>query len=166
MEQEWQEEQRHFDRTMEMLRQNAAEYRAREKKLKQESDELYAAVTKGGETELYNQLAASLSILEHTRNTLPQNEAALQKPYFGRIDYEDLENHSAASLYIGKNGISKDQEVVIVDWRAPVSSVYYENEMGRGTLPGPDKGKASGDSRGPAAEADVRHGGRAAFRLL
>ena len=48
MEQEWQEEQRHFDRTMEMLRQNAAEYRAREKKLKQESDELYAAVTKGG----------------------------------------------------------------------------------------------------------------------
>lgn len=141
MEQEWQEEQRHFDRTMEMLRQNAAEYRAREKKLKQESDELYAAVTKGGETELYNQLAASLSILEHTRNTLRKNEAALQKPYFGRIDYEDLENHSAASLYIGKNGISKDQEVVIVDWRAPVSSVYYENEMGRGTYQVPTKEK-------------------------
>ena len=100
MEQEWQEEQRHFDRTMEMLRQNAAEYRAREKKLKQESDELYAAVTKGGETELYNQLAASLSILEHTRNTLRKNEAALNRPYFGRIDYEDLEQNCFASLYV------------------------------------------------------------------
>ena len=36
-------------------------------------------------------------------------------------------------MYIGKNGITQNaNEVIIVDWRAPVSSVYYENELGHG----------------------------------
>ena len=117
MEQERQKEQQHFDETIALLKENVKEYREREIRLKQESDDLFAAVTKGGETELYNQLAASLSILEHTRGTLRKNEAALNKPYFGRIDYDDRENNAFESLYIGKNGISQDQEVVIVDWR-------------------------------------------------
>ncbi len=141
MEQDRENEQRHFDETMAKLRANVTEYRNREARLKRESDELYGAVTTGGETELYNQLAASLSILEHTRNTLRKNEAALNRPYFGRIDYEDLEKNCFASLYIGKNGISQDQEVVIVDWRAPVSSVYYENEMGEGGYQVPTREK-------------------------
>ena len=141
MEQERQKEQQHFDETIALLKENVKEYREREIRLKQESDDLFAAVTKGGETELYNQLAASLSILEHTRGTLRKNEAALNKPYFGRIDYDDRENNAFESLYIGKNGISQDQEVVIVDWRAPVSSVYYENEMGEGSYQVPTKEK-------------------------
>lgn len=134
-----QEEQQHFDKVMALLKENIEKYQEREEKLKQESDDLYAAVTKGGETELYNQLAASLSILDHMKNTVRKHRAALDKPYFGRIDFEDLEQNSFSSLYIGKNGISKDQEVVIVDWRAPVSSVYYENEMGRGNYQVPVK---------------------------
>ena len=38
------------------------------------------------------------------------------------------------SRYIGKNGVTRNSnEVMIVDWRAPVSSVYYENELGKGS---------------------------------
>ena len=37
------------------------------------------------------------------------------------------------SCYIGKNEVTRNlTEVVIVDWRAPVTSVYYENELGHG----------------------------------
>lgn len=40
-----------------------------------------------------------------------------------------------------KNGISKDKtEVLIVDWRAPVSTLYYENELGQGSYEVPDIG--------------------------
>lgn len=138
-EQERQLEQEHFDATIVLLKEQVEEYRERAARMKQESDALYAAVTKGGETELYNQLAVSLSILENTRNTLRNHEGALNKPYFGRIDYEDQDQQAFASLYIGKHGISKNQDVIIVDWRAPVSSVYYENEMGEGSYQVPTK---------------------------
>ena len=38
------------------------------------------------------------------------------------------------SRYIGKHGVTRNaDDVVIVDWRAPVSSVYYENELGEGS---------------------------------
>ncbi len=141
MDQERQKEQEHFDQTIALLKENVEEYKRREKALKEESDDLYAAVTKGGQRELYNQLAASYSIYEHMKNTVRKNETALSKPYFGRIDYLDIEQNTFYSLYIGKNGISKAQEVIIVDWRAPVSSVYYENEMGEGSYEVPLKEK-------------------------
>ena len=132
-------EQQHFDQTIALLKENVEKYQEREEQLKRESDDLYAAVTKGGETELYNQLAASLSILEHMKNTVRKNRDALNKPYFGRIDFDDLDQNTFSSLYIGKNGVSRDQEVIIVDGRAPVSSVYYENENGTGSYQVPVK---------------------------
>ena len=78
-------------------------------------------------------LVAGRNILEHTQNSLRKNRAASQKAYFGRVDYQDETYGVAESLYIGKNGITQNSnEVIIVDWRAPVSSVYYENELGQG----------------------------------
>lgn len=50
------------------------------------------------------------------------------------MDYRDDTYHTEESCYIGKNGITRNQtDVIIVDWRAPVSSVYYENELGEGS---------------------------------
>ena len=85
--------------------------------------ELYQAVKKG-EGDSYGQLAAGQSILEYTENALRKNRAALKKAYFGRIDYEDYTYGLTESRYIGKNGVTRNSDdVVIVDWRAPVSGV-------------------------------------------
>ena len=56
-------------------------------------------------------------------------EAAEDKPYFARVDYitEDGENHT---IYIGKNGVMQGTKPIVTDWRAPVSSLYYDNELG------------------------------------
>lgn len=68
-----------------------------------------------------------------------KNKAALNKAYFGRIDYDDKTYHQSESYYIGKNEVVCNMtEVVIVDWRAPVTSVYYENEMGDGSYNVPE----------------------------
>ena len=81
----------------------------------------------------HGQLVASQNILEHVQNTLRKNRSALDQPYFGRIVYDDLTYEASECCYIGKNGISKNQtDVIVVDWRAPVANVYYENSLGNG----------------------------------
>lgn len=58
-------------------------------------------------------------------------EEALKSPYFGRVDFRELRGEEE-SIYIGKQGISStvDGEEVIVDWRAPVSDLYYSGTGG------------------------------------
>lgn len=134
------EEQEHFNRCREVIRENIILYEEKAEKGKKETEELYAAVS-AGDTELYNQLIVSRDIQEHNENMLRKNRAAFQKPYFGRVDYKETKTGQEESLYIGKNGVSKDKtNVIVIDWRAPVSTLYYENELGVGSYEVPDIG--------------------------
>lgn len=50
-------------------------------------------------------------------------------PYFGRVDIKETGEYD--SLYIGKFGLlDKDDMPLIVDWRAPVSSLFYNGGIG------------------------------------
>lgn len=126
-------EQKHLNECLSIIRQNIQLYEEKERAYKEEITELTQNVRKG-EGDSYGQLIAGKNILEHTQNAIRKNRAALKKAYFGKIDYRDMDNQSNESLYIGKNGITRNQtDVIIVDWRAPVSSIYYENETGQGS---------------------------------
>lgn len=130
---EFRREERHLEACLEIIRDNIRLYEEKERAYRSEVTQLFQAVKKG-EGDSYGQLIAGQNILEHTQNALRKNRAALAKTYFGRIDYEDRSFHQKECCYIGKNGITRNQtEVVVVDWRAPVSSVYYENELGEGS---------------------------------
>lgn len=59
-------------------------------------------------------------------------EKARKKPYFGRIDFADSAEKKQESYYIGRVGIFKTpSEPVVIDWRAPIASIYYENNLGK-----------------------------------
>lgn len=134
------DEQKHFDECLDVIRQNIDYYQKQVEKTRRETESLYAAVTSGS-VELYDQLVVSLDIKEHQERQLKKNQTAYKKPYFGRVDYLETETGQCEQLYIGKNGISRDRtHVLIVDWRAPVSTLYYENELGPGCyqVPGSD----------------------------
>lgn len=65
------------------------------------------------------------------RQDLQRAERARKKPYFGRIDYIDSENGKKATHYIGKSVIYEDPaDPVVIDWRAPIASVYYDQNLG------------------------------------
>ena len=135
------QEQKHLDDCLDVIRKNIKYYELRISEYKRETDELFQAIRKG-DVELYDQLFASQNILEHARKSLHRNQAAAKKAFFGRIDYRETTNGIRESWYIGKNGISIDRtNLLIVDWRAPVSSVYYENEMGTGVYQPADDGE-------------------------
>lgn len=126
-------EQKHLEECLNIIQDNIRMYEEKEHTYKKEVTSLFQNVKKG-EGDSYGQLIAGKNILEHTKNSLRKNRAALRKAYFGRVDYWDEVNRTNESCYIGKNGITRNQtDVVIVDWRAPISSVYYENELGEGS---------------------------------
>lgn len=60
----------------------------------------------------------------------------IEKPYFGRIDFIEQSGSNAPlepeQIYIGIGGLfdSQTDETLIYDWRAPVSSMFYDYEHG------------------------------------
>ena len=66
--------------------------------------------------------------------------AAKSKPYFARIDFSEKEKKEAEKLYIGKMSLirDEDQQLIIVDWRAPVANLYYEGRLGDASYQCPD----------------------------
>lgn len=135
---EWDLEQAHFAECRSLIAKNIGVYEKEAESRHRETQELFKAV-QSGDAELYDQLMTSSSLEEHAFNQLRKNKAALEKPYFGRIDYKDLGLEKEEKVYIGKNGVFRNRtEVVIADWRAPISTVYYENEVGEGSYTTPD----------------------------
>ncbi|MDO3410783.1 RNA polymerase recycling motor HelD [Saccharibacillus sp. CPCC 101409] len=53
-------------------------------------------------------------------------------PYFGRIDFREKEDAAAEPIYLGIASLIDDneQDFLIYDWRAPISSLYYDGSPG------------------------------------
>ncbi len=55
-----------------------------------------------------------------------------EKPYFARIDFTPEGTDTREVCYVGKTGLTRetDNEVIIIDWRAPIATLYYEGRLG------------------------------------
>lgn len=72
-------------------------------------------------------------------------ERQRQSPYFGRIDYmaDDEDVPNAYYIGIAHIGDEKYPLPLVVDWRAPLSSMYYDYELGQASYHAP-QGEISG----------------------
>lgn len=133
------QEQLHFQECLDIIVRNVIKYQQEYEQRHTQVQELYKAIN-SGDVELYNQLMTASSLEEHAAASLRKNRAAQDKPYFGRIDFTEKASDLEQRVYIGKNGVFRNKtEVLIADWRAPISSVYYENELGQGEYGLPDE---------------------------
>jgi DNA helicase-2/ATP-dependent DNA helicase PcrA len=60
-------------------------------------------------------------------------------PYFGRFDFLEKGMESEDKIYIGLYNVinSKTHEIYVYDWRAPVSSIFYNSELGSASYDAP-----------------------------
>lgn len=68
-------------------------------------------------------------------------------PYFGRIDFkEEREKSQTIPVYIGIHTFYDTNKKInrIYDWRAPISGMFYDNELGKATYSSP-LGEISGE---------------------
>lgn len=59
---------------------------------------------------------------------LRNHEKMLDSPYYGKINIK--ENNNTQNLYIGLTGFNSPPSPFILDWRAPISSLFYDYEVG------------------------------------
>ncbi len=59
-------------------------------------------------------------------------EKLLRSPYFGRVDFRRDDAQEALPVYVGVHAFTDDAENrnLVFDWRAPVSTVFYDYELG------------------------------------
>ena len=65
-------------------------------------------------------------------------KVALDNPYFARIDFTSDDDRKTNIIYIGKKGVMKDSNIIVTDWRAPISSLYYDAEIGNCSYESPN----------------------------
>lgn len=68
----------------------------------------------------YNIACETIKVLKNGQN----------KPYFARIDFEEENTKKIEKFYIGKYSINNNENLLVVDWRAPISNLYYDSEIG------------------------------------
>lgn len=130
-------EEQHLEQCIKVIDGNITEYERQYSEINAETKELYDNY-RSSNPELHNDLVIGLDMRSQIERTLNKNLLARRKPYFGRIDYQEIDDNTSYSLYLGKNGIRRNiTENMIIDWRAPISSVYYDSDIGRSSYPTP-----------------------------
>ncbi|QTD39799.1 RNA polymerase recycling motor HelD [Sporosarcina sp. Te-1] len=82
------------------------------------------------------QEAQALSVSQSTHRQASKKLSTLRRmqeaPYFGRIDFLEDEISTEEQIYIGISTLMNEsgEDFLIYDWRAPVSSVYYDYQPG------------------------------------
>lgn len=64
-------------------------------------------------------------------------EKLKESPYFARIDFISDGEEEAETFYIGRFGFTHDNEKLIFDWRAPISGMFYDYDIGRAGFEAP-----------------------------
>lgn len=124
------EEEAYLRDTLKIVHSNIDSYRKEAARMQGDIKEMLDHYH-DNDDEVYTILSNTITMHEHMKRALVRNEKAAHKPYFGRIIFHDETLDKDESIYIGKGGISKDTtHWMVVDWRAPVANVYYENGLG------------------------------------
>lgn len=121
---------------LDQLKKTVAHDSAEQKKRLKESGEI--KINQGSSESMWES-AGELRLIEQDlmirSKTLLKNQnrvMALEKmvddPYFGRIDYED--ELGQETIYIGISSVFDEYDNLVVDWRSPIASLYYEGNVG------------------------------------
>ena len=87
----------------------------------------YYGLNKSGEL---SKLYSDISYLEESRDTLELKRKTLltqsNSPYFARIDFSPNNSQKKEKMYIGISNVYNGDNVLVIDWRAPIASMYYD----------------------------------------
>lgn len=76
---------------------------------------------------------------EHAARELGTLNKLEGNPYFARIDFHETGEKRSETIYIGMASFTdKPDHYLIYDWRAPISSIYYNGGIGDVTYMTPD----------------------------
>ena len=141
---ERQKEQQHVNETIALIHREQAILSQQKQELAAKMDDQLKEIAdkkiRGGDSEAfyesvieYQQHEQELLIKYQTAESQEKRVKTLTtmagNPYFARIDFK--EEQEIETLYLGIASLrDKDEETIVIDWRAPIANLYYEGELG------------------------------------
>ena len=141
---DWPQEEQHLDQTLTLVASTLEESRATKRSIDSEVHRLMETGDPDSSID-YADLSVNLMIQGSLELRLRNLAEASRKPYFARVDFREEGSSHVAPYYIGKMVLIRESDMkpVIIDWRAPVASLYYEERLGEAHYQAP-----RGDVRG------------------
>lgn len=139
-------ERQHLDETLGILNDEILNYIEKRKKIaeyildyRKQAIEDY----KDDEDKLIEYFDHERYVKEESYKTIDRKLAEFTKlkenPYFGKVVIEE-EGFGEDELYVGRYGLIKEgsYEATVVDWRAPIASLFYKGKLGEATYTSPE----------------------------
>lgn len=143
---EWKQENEWLEYVLAEARKQLEEKRAYNDRVKRETietqRELWQDLGSVSITNELDQLIDFMSFIDilksqkrsytFTKKLQEKYERLVLSPYFGRIDFRENGNESPEKYYIGTANLVDDGcDILVYDWRAPVSGMFYDYEIGK-----------------------------------
>ncbi|MGE5630810.1 MAG: hypothetical protein ACM3TR_06895 [Caulobacteraceae bacterium] len=150
---DWKKENEWLENVLKEARKKLGEKRDFNEKVKKETIETQRELWQDvGSVSIANELdqlvdfLAFIDILKRqkrsyafTKKLQGKYEKMILSPYFGRIDFLENGDERAEKCYIGIASLVNDSyDILIYDWRAPVSSMFYDYEIGEASYKCPE----------------------------
>ncbi|MGS0933448.1 RNA polymerase recycling motor HelD [Bacillus velezensis] len=154
---EWKEEQERINFVMKELEQKQTHLEASSGGLKQDIvglrktfwDDVTVNMDDAHEAaETFSSIKQQAEMLSERERTHRLQYRQLQKiqklktsPYFGRVDFTEKGESSSERIYIGLTSLmdENNEQFLIYDWRAPISSLYYQYSPGKARYEVPEE---------------------------
>lgn len=83
-------------------------------------------------SQTYIDLMTNMEFIKFYDEKINGLKRSRKKPYFARIDFTPNRTNKLEKCYIGKSGLTRDSDnyPIIIDWRAPIATLYYEGRLG------------------------------------
>lgn len=149
---DYQAELRYLNKTIDFIKNEL--YRLRQLLMIEESNllELRNAVMENAPKDpsnFDNLVEVNPYLMEIKRQTMYYNNTLkelnifnkmLDSPYFGRFDFVEDGSDEREKIYIGLHTLRDPNtfDILVYDWRAPISSIFYQFEKGRAYFIAPD----------------------------
>ncbi|MCY6483840.1 AAA family ATPase [Clostridium aestuarii] len=74
-----------------------------------------------------------------TEKRIDRYNKMIKSPYFGRVDFGENGFNIVDKIYIGVYNLmdTRTDDIFVYDWRSPIASIFYRNELGKGSYKSP-----------------------------
>lgn len=97
-------------------------------------------------TQQFTEISRQSKSYDHSQKSIKKLEAIENHPYYGKLIFVEDERHEEEKIYIGITSVidQDTHEILVYDWRAPISGMFYDVALGPASYEAPS-GSVTGE---------------------
>ncbi|MBP1925380.1 DNA helicase-2/ATP-dependent DNA helicase PcrA [Sedimentibacter acidaminivorans] len=125
-------EEKRLKETVNYIEKSIESYKKNKTMHQKEIKDAYSSLDPTESSQSYVSIMLHTRLLDELENNYARLLKAIDNPYFARIDFREEDKSNIEKFYIGKMSLQREDWDVpmILDWRSPLASVYYDGRLG------------------------------------